>query len=262
MKHNRRYQISRGFTLVELLVVISIIAVLLAILMPALSYTKVIARRMKCCANLRQLSMAWKLYLDDHDGQFYQGLNANLNYGGWEGYKGWLSRPLNPYVSLPLDVNDPTQAKVFQCPADQGGVPGAFFREKAFDTCGTSYQTNIFLIGQNRCGKFSTQTQELDAAISDRLPNLNETRVGNPSRTVLMGDYGWINQWKPKAHPLPEWKTQAEWHGKEDLHGMAFLDGHTQSLLIEKGMYVTKDYVVVPFEDLYGLAKEVQGPDQ
>lgn len=250
-----------GFTLVELLTVISIIGVLLAVLMPALAKTREIARRMRCCANLRQIALAWNLYLDDHNGQFYQGINTNLSYGGWKGIKGWHPRPLNPYLSLPLDINDASQAKIFQCPADQGGMPGAFFREKVFDVCGTSFQTNIFLVGQNRCGKFSDQTAPLDTAISDRLPSLNENRVNNPTRLLLMGDYGWINQWKPKPHPQPEWKTQTEWHGKEDLYNMAFLDGHVESIKMQKGIYVTETYTVVPFEDLYGLAREVQGPE-
>jgi prepilin-type N-terminal cleavage/methylation domain-containing protein/prepilin-type processing-associated H-X9-DG protein len=57
----------RGFTLVEILVVIAIIAVLAAILFPVISSATRTARKAKCMSNLRQLVMAHKMYSDDHD---------------------------------------------------------------------------------------------------------------------------------------------------------------------------------------------------
>jgi prepilin-type N-terminal cleavage/methylation domain-containing protein/prepilin-type processing-associated H-X9-DG protein len=252
-----------GFTLIELLVVVSVIAVLLAILLPSLGKARALAKRVGCGSNLKQLALAWTAYLDDHDGRFYQGGAANFDYGGWKGTKGWWPRPLNKYVGLG-DPNEVTEddAKVFCCPADRGGIPGALFREKAYRAHGTSYQTNIFLIGQNACGAFSDNTAALDQEISQRLPNVNRSKVSNPSRLLLMGDFGWINQWKPRPHPEEEWKDLAEWHGKVDCHNMAFLDGHVKFVNIRKGYYVTSEYLVLPFEDLRDLALKVQGPSQ
>ncbi len=57
----------RAFTLIELLVVIAIIALLMAILMPALSYVRKQARSSACQSNLRQLCLAMNLYALDHD---------------------------------------------------------------------------------------------------------------------------------------------------------------------------------------------------
>jgi prepilin-type N-terminal cleavage/methylation domain-containing protein/prepilin-type processing-associated H-X9-DG protein len=57
----------KGFTLIELLVVIAIIAILLSILMPALTNIKEQGKRMVCLSNVRQMTMGWCMYADDND---------------------------------------------------------------------------------------------------------------------------------------------------------------------------------------------------
>jgi prepilin-type N-terminal cleavage/methylation domain-containing protein len=57
-----------GFTLIELLMVIAIIAILAAILLPALSKTRERAHGIFCLNNTRQLTLAWQIYADDQEG--------------------------------------------------------------------------------------------------------------------------------------------------------------------------------------------------
>ncbi len=59
-----------AFTLVELLVVIAVIAILAALLLPALSLAKQSARNINCESNLKQLQLCWQLYADDYAGVF------------------------------------------------------------------------------------------------------------------------------------------------------------------------------------------------
>jgi len=61
----------KAFTLIELLVVIAVIALLMAILLPALSRARTQAKAMACRSNLRQWSLALSMYTNEHDGKFF-----------------------------------------------------------------------------------------------------------------------------------------------------------------------------------------------
>jgi prepilin-type N-terminal cleavage/methylation domain-containing protein len=244
-----------GFTLIELLVVVATISLLLAIMLPVLGKVRIVVQRVICRSNLKQIALAWQMYLDDNQGRFYYGWNADVDYGGWKG-DGVVPFPpdgrvLNKHVRLPMKLKTETGAEVFKCPADNSSVYSASDNSTYWDY-GTSYRTNVWLIGPDVAGWLPSAKLRIE--ISKRLKKLNRNKVTNPARVALIGDYGWADQW----YPDPTWSMRLEWHHKCCHHNVAFLDCHVEFLKIRKGLYVTPEYSVLPFKELFELALGVQ----
>jgi prepilin-type N-terminal cleavage/methylation domain-containing protein/prepilin-type processing-associated H-X9-DG protein len=248
--------VARGFTLIELLVVIAIISVLVAILIPAMHMVRVTAWRVICRSNLKQIALAWQMYLDENEGKFYGGDNADVDYGGWKGPEVVLDpnkgRVLNKHVRLAPILETEREGTVFKCPADDSISYGSY--DSTYQGYGTSYRTNHLLIGPARLYWFPNKT--LKKELNKRMKHRNRSNVANPSRLLLIGDYGWVDQWWPD--PGDPWGLRLEWHRKCCHHNLAFLDGHVEFLKIQKGVYVTAHYSVLPFGELFDLGLEVQ----
>lgn len=76
----------RGFTLVELLIVIGVVATLIALLMPALSKARGAAQRIKCCANLQQMGQAFAMYENENRNSLPMLTEATNGQHAWEEY--------------------------------------------------------------------------------------------------------------------------------------------------------------------------------
>jgi len=130
-----------AFTLIELLVVIAIIAILAAMLLPALSKAKGKADRTACLNNLRQISLYLQLYTDDNREVFPAHRNQNLNTtDGGPSLTNWWGTTIIGYAR--------NQTNLFCCPAIRGRrLDNGVSWNWAFDCHKVGYGMNTFFLG-------------------------------------------------------------------------------------------------------------------
>lgn len=121
----------KGFTLIELITVISIITILMSISMPAFTRVKNAGRRTVCASNLRQAGMAMRMYLDE---------NRDIMPPASR-YPSIEAEPEKRMIGYYLDKHLQGERGILLCPGDTG--------KKVFSREGASYQYNDRLALQN-----------------------------------------------------------------------------------------------------------------
>jgi prepilin-type processing-associated H-X9-DG protein len=172
---------ARGFTLVELLVSVSTVALLLSVLVPSLRGAREQARAAVCGSNVRQVTLANTAYAADHGGRYCPGA-AGLrsdNLHRWHGIRDASDEPFDADRG-PLVVYLGGQARIRVCPSFRSAVrdsPAAFERG-----CG-GYGYNQAYIGRVVRGK----TNGSCAVITDR-SGVSSERIQRPAGTLMFAD--------------------------------------------------------------------------
>jgi prepilin-type N-terminal cleavage/methylation domain-containing protein len=168
---------SKGFTLVELLVVISVTAVLMAILMPALSKAQQQGKTVVCLSNLRQMAIASQVYINNNDGYYpiaymYKFTGSMFVSYAWDftSIKNWDT--LEQEVIPGLLWQGETIEKIQQCPSFKGS------HNWLVDPY-TGYNYNTSYIGHG----------QLESIVTPAMAVM----VKRPSQCALFGDGQWEN---------------------------------------------------------------------
>ncbi len=162
--------IRRGFTLIELLVVIAIIALLLALLFPVLRSAREAGQRAVCLSNLRQLTLAWLSYAEEHDGKLVSGRAFGIRTQRYT-LQGWAG----DYFSPPGTPPPPERARNPWLPYPDKGALWRWIQDVKIYRCrkgrpghALTYATVIATNGANVEGTYIQDTGGWDLTESGK----------------------------------------------------------------------------------------------
>jgi prepilin-type N-terminal cleavage/methylation domain-containing protein/prepilin-type processing-associated H-X9-DG protein len=213
---------SSGFTLIELVMVVSVIAVLAGILLPVLRCARSQAEKIQCVSNLHQLGRAFGLYLSDWNGVYPApgGKRGDYNYWSQSGSGGIVS-----YVGSSGGVGT-----VWCCPQLtewHGRYPARTYSMNSYlrDPPDRDYDACIWIF--KGCPENMIEDPRRTILLYEGLP-VTPNWPDSLDYIYRCGNWtcvrGWYTKDMPCLHTLNSWKP---WHG--DKNNYLYCDGHVRS---------------------------------
>lgn len=234
-KHTNWEEGNGGFTLIELLVTIAVIAILVALLLPAVGRAKGRALNTVCIGNFRQLTACWKMYSDDNGGKLVR-VNFKaipnpgqsvINTNAW--VRGSMNDDVAEYPPLETGVLDSTNANgikwgslyqyslaigIYRCPQDKVTVAGAL-RVRSYSINGWMGGTTVH--GQHQFRVFKNERDIVNPAPSKAwvFMDEHERSINDGWYAVdMVGNLGMLD-------------APASRHGGS--YALSFADGHVET---------------------------------
>ena len=220
----------KSFTLIELLVVIAIIAILAAMLLPALNKARMTAQKSSCQGNLKSMGSAVQMYTSDT----LPGLNGLSNY-----WNAWWKARIAPYMGIPLKITD--DWSVWRKQVSNGSFRCPVWRRELVNGAGIPEEDHIYAGGYGYA--YLNDTDGLGYQHSTR--GIFWTKVGSvvkPSETIMIGDSSDGTVANVAYNVVLYVLTSVSGLAVPDRHGDAFntlwVDGHVaemKSLVFKAG---------------------------